>query len=105
MDAGWMLRMARNHAGLSQREVARRAGVPQSTVARVERGHIDPRVTTLDRLLHACGFELSLAVAQHDDAGVDRSLIREQLARSPTERVRAAAAVAELTEGLRVGAR
>lgn len=100
-----MLRMARRHAGLSQRAVAARAGLPQSTVARIERGQVDPRVGTLDRLLRSCGFELALHPAQEDLAGVDRSLIREQLARSPTERVAAMTVAAEFADRVRAGRR
>ena len=45
-------------AGLSQRALARRAGVPQSVVSRIERGHTSPTAGTLERLLAAAGFEL-----------------------------------------------
>jgi predicted transcriptional regulator len=98
-----MLRMARRQAGLSQRAVAERAGFPQWTVARIERGQVDPRVGTLDRLLRVCGFELGLQVMQEDLAGVDRTLIREQLARSPTERVASVVAAVRFGELIQAG--
>jgi transcriptional regulator with XRE-family HTH domain len=101
MDAGWMLRVARAHAGLSQRAVAERVGVAQSTVARIEGGHVDPLAGTLDRLLRACGFELGLQLAREDAAGVDRSLIREQLGRPPTERVRSMVQASEFAQSVR----
>ena len=93
-----MLRMARSQAGLSQRAVADRVGVSQSTVARIERGQVDPLTGTLDRLLRACGFELGLQAAREDLAGIDRSLIRELLRRSPTERVRSAMQALEFAQ-------
>jgi transcriptional regulator with XRE-family HTH domain len=84
-----MLREARRVAGISQRELARRAGVPQPAVSRIEREHGSPRVDTLDRLLRQCGKELELV--DRPGLGVDRTLIRERLRMSPGERARRAA--------------
>jgi transcriptional regulator with XRE-family HTH domain len=81
-----MLRQARRSAALSQRELARRAGVPQPAVSRIEREHGSPRVDTLDRLLRECGKELE--VVERSGLGVDRTLIRERLRLSPGERAR-----------------
>lgn len=53
-----LLRDARACAGLTQRELARRAGTAQSAVARIEQGRTDPSTATLARLLAAAGFEL-----------------------------------------------
>jgi transcriptional regulator with XRE-family HTH domain len=53
-----LLREARSRAGLTQRELARRAGTSQSVVARIEQGRTDPGTATLARLLAAAGFEL-----------------------------------------------
>lgn len=76
--AGRMLRYARSRAGLTQRELAARSGVPQATIARIERGRADPRVDTLDRLLEACGF--GLEVEPRLGIGIDRTQIRGRLA-------------------------
>jgi transcriptional regulator with XRE-family HTH domain len=59
--------------------------VAQPTVARIEGGQEVPRVDTLARLLQACGE--SLEVRPRLGAGVDRSLIREMLRRTPAERL------------------
>src|SRR5216110_2751287 len=48
-----LLREARARAGLSQRELAGRAGTAQSVVARIERGHTSPTWEILERLLKA----------------------------------------------------
>jgi transcriptional regulator with XRE-family HTH domain len=58
-----LLRDARARAGLSQRQVAARAGVPQSTVSTYERGHREPTLPTLDRLLRASGFQVRTELA------------------------------------------
>lgn len=75
---GRMLRTARGRAGLTQRELAARTGVPQETIARIERGRVDPRVRTLDRLLEGCGYGLEVEPCL--GIGIDRSQIRERLA-------------------------
>jgi len=53
-----ILREARLRAGLTQRELARRARTSQSVIARIEQGRSDPSTATLARLLAAAGFEL-----------------------------------------------
>ena len=78
MKASRALRWARLTAGLSQRALAAKSGVPQSSIARIEAGTIDPRTGTLDRLLRACGFDLEVEPLLGQ--GVDRSQIREMLA-------------------------
>jgi len=52
-----MLARARREAGLSQRELAERAGTAQSVVARIELGETSPTVRSLVRLVEAAGFE------------------------------------------------
>jgi transcriptional regulator with XRE-family HTH domain len=54
-----LLRQARTRAGLSQRELARRAGTTQSVVARIEREQASPTWETLERLLAAAGVQLN----------------------------------------------
>jgi transcriptional regulator with XRE-family HTH domain len=86
MDAARVLRQARRRAGLTQRELAGKAGVPQSQVAKVESGAIVPRVDTLDRLLEACGE--GLESLPRPGRGVDRTLFTLDL--PPAERARIA---------------
>jgi transcriptional regulator with XRE-family HTH domain len=56
--ASSLLLEARARAGLSQRELARRASTSRSAIARIERGVTDPSIETLRRLLAAAGFEI-----------------------------------------------
>lgn len=86
MNPGETLRGARLAARMTQRELARAAHVPQSTVARIERGQLTPRVDTLDRLIQAAGYELK--AEQRPGFGVDRTLIIRQLELTPAERLR-----------------
>lgn len=52
---GPALRALRRRADLSQRELAAKAGVPKSTVARIESATADPRFGTVERLVRAAG--------------------------------------------------
>lgn len=68
MDVGKVLRQARDEAGLSQRELAQRAGLTASTVSRYESGAQLPSVALLDRLLAGCGRDLEVRlVERHHD--------------------------------------
>jgi transcriptional regulator with XRE-family HTH domain len=90
VNAATLLKRARLRAGLSQRELARRASVPQPTVSRIERGVVSPRVVTLEKLLEACEMELDAVVRPSGD--VDRTLIWDWLRMTPGNRARRAAA-------------
>lgn len=47
------IRRMRIMAGLTQKELAERAGVSQSLIARIEAGTVDPRLSTLRKILKA----------------------------------------------------
>lgn len=65
-DISQMLRNARREAGLSQEELARRAGVARTTVARMETlAKGDMSVSILVRLLEAAGYDLKLVKPGH----------------------------------------
>ena len=50
----------RNELGLSQRELAMQAGLPQSTIARFETMQTTPSIETIIKLLKPLGLQLSL---------------------------------------------
>lgn len=89
---------ARRGAGLSQRELSRRSGVPQAAISRIEHGLVSPRIETIDRLLRACGKDLELV--DRPGTGLDRTLIRERLRLSIAERARLAVREWENTRAL-----
>jgi transcriptional regulator with XRE-family HTH domain len=101
VKAGSTLREARLRAGLSQRELARLAAVPQPAISRIERDHVSPRLDTLDALLRRCGLELELV--DRPGRGVDLSLIRERLRLPVIERARLAAREWNHTHVFRAG--
>lgn len=75
---------------MTQRSLADRTGVPQSTIGRIEARLVDPRVGTLDRLLRACGEELDAVPVR--GLGVDRTMMQAALRRTPRERIEDAGA-------------
>ncbi|MEA3300625.1 MAG: helix-turn-helix transcriptional regulator [Pseudomonadota bacterium] len=65
-DVAEMLKSARREAGLSQAELAQRAGVARTTVARMETlAKGDMSVSALIRLLEAAGYDLKLVKPGH----------------------------------------
>ncbi|OLC55366.1 MAG: hypothetical protein AUH85_09435 [Chloroflexi bacterium 13_1_40CM_4_68_4] len=99
MDAGRLVRTARLRGGLTKRQLARMARVPQPMVSLIERGEQDPRHRTLVRLLRSCGLDLDLVPLA--GAGVDRSQFVETLRLTPTDRVRRALGTAEFVRRVR----
>jgi len=60
-DLGAVLRTLRLVAGLSQRELAQRAGLPETTVSSIESGTTrDPRFGTVERLAAAAGGRVAV---------------------------------------------
>lgn len=83
-----MIRRARADAGMTQAELANRAGLGQSAIARLERGGANPTVATLDNVIAATGHRLILA-AEPRRASFDEGQLLERLAMTPAQRVRA----------------
>lgn len=105
-----LLREARFHAGLSQRDLAARANMPQSSVGRIEAGLVSPSFATLARILAAAGYELGATIRPRSVADavvdaykkdIDRTLLRENLKKTPEERVASLQALVRLAEEAR----
>jgi len=82
MNAALTVRLVREHAGLSKRELARRARTSPAAVVAYESGARDPTVGTLVRLLAAAGAsgEIDLDVGPRGpDAQVNAERLREVL--------------------------
>ncbi|MDI5934303.1 cupin domain-containing protein [Halomonas sp. M4R5S39] len=58
-DVGSRLRQLRNARGLSQRELAKRAGVTNSTISLVEQNSVSPSVSSLKKILDALPVSIS----------------------------------------------
>jgi predicted transcriptional regulator len=86
MQPSTLIRRARQAAGLTQAELARRADMKQPEVARLESSGANPRLSTLKRVVAATGQSLKLDL--DDNAGIDETLIAASLRETPTERLR-----------------
>ena len=87
-DIGSLIATLRRDASLSQQALADRLGTSQPAVSRWERGHDEPRLSTLEEIVAACGRRLTLAITDLAiDDGIDRAQIRQQLAMTPDERL------------------
>lgn len=85
MALNGLVREARKRAGLTQAELGRRAGVPQSTVGRIESGARVPSTALIEALIRAAGFELRVGLGE-PDPGSD-SLFERSLGRTPSQRL------------------
>jgi len=68
-----ILYRARSTAGITQRELAARSGIPHATIARIEAGSIaSPKLDTLLVILSGIGFGLELAGLEVEEGEVFR---------------------------------
>lgn len=65
--AAGLVRLARSKAGITQAELAERAGVTQQAISAYETGRMDPTLTTLRKLVAAAGFDLRMHLEKLDD--------------------------------------
>jgi len=63
LAAAILLRWARQDAGLSQSQLAQRAGVSQQQIAKLENPDENPTLGTLSRVAGALGLQLTVDVA------------------------------------------
>ena len=85
MPTANLVREARRRAGLSQAALAEKAGVPKSTVGRIESGARTPSVELVERLVRAAGLEVTLGLSE-PDPGTD-SMFERTLRRTPAQRL------------------
>src|SRR5438270_13817072 len=64
MSAGTLIRALRKREGVSQRQLALRAGTSQAAISQLETGQRDLGVGTLERILLALGYRLEIRAEQ-----------------------------------------
>ena len=97
-EVGETITTMRTEVGLTQSQLAALIGTTQSAVSRWERGHDEPRLSSLIEILRACGRQLMLDV----DDDVDRAQIRQHLAMTPEQRLEAVVNVAATVASARL---
>ena len=78
-DVGGRLRQLRLARGLSQRELARRAGVTNSTVSLIEQNSVSPSVSSLKKLLDALPVSISTFFAGEEPSAPQAFYRAEEL--------------------------
>jgi len=80
-----LVREARKRAGLTQAELAARAGTTQSAVARIESGGVSPSLEHLSKLVRAAGFDIDVRLVPYDDHDLSMALRNRTL--TPEQRL------------------
>jgi transcriptional regulator with XRE-family HTH domain len=76
-EAGRLIRDRRLAHGLSQEQLARRAGTSQAAISKLENGETSPSIETLARILRVMGEDLSLSVKPTEHRYDRRDLAHE----------------------------
>lgn len=88
-DVGGWARALRERHGLTQGQLAYRAGTSQQAVSRIEAGHVSPSIALLERLAACCGEELVLD-SRPREVPFDGAQLAEQASMSIAERLQLA---------------
>jgi hypothetical protein len=89
---GPLIKIARLRAGFTQRDLAERLALPQSSVARWESGARQPTIDNLVEAVRACGLDLTVALHAMDRS--NDGFIWDLLDETPAERFRRMVAAA-----------
>jgi len=87
VSAADLIRNARYRAGLTQAQLAMRSGFPRPSIARWEAEAREPPLSTVSKLIAACGLELTLGLVAADHSL--RGQADAQLEMTPGERLEA----------------
>jgi predicted DNA-binding mobile mystery protein A len=79
-----LIRLTRARLGMTQAQLARRCGLPQSHIAKIEKGKVDVQFETLRRIFRALFCRIVLAPRADKDMG---EIIREQARKAAAARV------------------
>jgi transcriptional regulator with XRE-family HTH domain len=82
----WM-KLARLYRGMSQSELAEKAGLKQAQVSRLESGTREPRLQTARKLAEALGVDVDLLFPS-DDPSTARDFLSTRFEASPNGRRR-----------------
>lgn len=86
MGSGALIRATRERHGLTQTQLALRAGTSQNAVSRIERDETSSSLDTIQRLLAAMGEQLDVRV-RRIELGFDAEHLADSLAQTMNERL------------------
>ncbi len=81
LSVGQLIPLIRRQLGMSQRILAARAGIQQSSVARIESEHFDTNISTLKKIVEAMECDLVVTIVPRTDL----KTIRESQAKLKAE--------------------
>lgn len=92
-----MIRLLRDKLWMTQAQLAQRAGVPQSHIAKIEKGKMSPRLDTIKKIFEAlhCDVLLLAKPAKSLDA-----ILNERIARTARKNIEAIAGTMRLENQL-----
>ena len=82
LEIGQLIILIRHQLKMSQRALAKRAGMPQTTISRIESGSIEPNVSTVKKIVEAMACDLLITVVPK----YDLESIRKMQARVKAEK-------------------
>ncbi len=89
IDPGKVIRERRRANGLTQTQLAIRAGSTQAAISRLENGELSPTFETFERLLSVMGEEADIRV-ERGIGDYDRARLLALRSRSPAQRLQLA---------------
>lgn len=72
LEIGQLISLIRSQLRMSQRALAKRAKVPQSTVSKIESGILKPNVATLQKILNSMDCDLLITAVQRNNPETSR---------------------------------
>jgi predicted DNA-binding mobile mystery protein A len=72
LPAGQLIPLIRRQLGMSQRILAARAKIQQSSVTRIESGRFDPNIATLKKIVEAMDCDLVVTIVPKTDVKTTR---------------------------------
>lgn len=72
LEIGQLIALIRNQLRMSQRALAKRAKVPQSTISNIESGRLQPNISTLKKVLNSMECDLLISVLPREELEVTR---------------------------------
>ena len=95
-QAGEIIRAARRRSGLSQRELAVRAGTTQAAISRIERGVEEPTVERLEQILAGLGWRPVIELVPIEAHDAEPRRLREAAHATPAVRLESGLRMSEL---------
>ncbi|MCP5508507.1 MAG: helix-turn-helix domain-containing protein [Chlamydiales bacterium] len=72
LEIGQLITLIRSQLSMSQRALAKRAKVPQSTISNIESGRLQPNTATLKKILNSMECDLLISVIPREEIEITR---------------------------------